>query len=87
MISRQGRNEMSSSRVKKLRRNMRENGYDQTKPVEVADVDGKMIILDGHHRTQGAIGAGIKEIPENITKATREQGDQLLKEAAEARLY
>ncbi|MVF14715.1 hypothetical protein FT643_21490 [Ketobacter sp. MCCC 1A13808] len=78
---------MSSSRVKKLRRNMRENGYDQTKPVEVADVDGKMIILDGHHRTQGAIGAGIKEIPENITKATREQGDQLLKEAAEARLY
>ena len=43
----------SSSNVKKLRRNIRENGYDESKPVEVADVDGRMIIIDGHHRTKG----------------------------------
>ncbi len=65
---------------------MRENGFDPDKPIEDADVDGKVIILDGHHRTQGAIGAGIREVPVNVNQVTREQADQLLKEAAEARL-
>ena len=86
LISRQGKNEMSPNQVKKLRREMRKSGFDDSKPVDVADINGKMVILDGHHRTQAAIGAGIKEIPANVVKATGKQGDQLLKEAAEARL-
>lgn len=77
---------MSGSQVKRLRKDMKANGFDPNKPIEAADVDGKLIILDGHHRTKGAIGAGIKEVPVNVQKATREQGDQLLREAAEARL-
>ncbi len=78
---------MSGSQVKRLRRDIRENGFDQSKPIEAADVgNGRLIILDGHHRTKGAIGAGIKEVPVNVQKATREQADQLLREAAEARL-
>ena len=86
LIGRQGRNEMSSNKVKRLRRDMRENGFDSNNPIEAADVDGKLIILDGHHRTKGAIGAGIKEVPVNVNKVTREQADQLLREAAESRL-
>jgi len=65
---------------------MRENGFDPNKPIEAADVDGKLIILDGHHRTQGAIGARIREVPVNVNQVTREQADQLLREAAEATL-
>jgi len=45
---------------------MRENGFDQNKPIDAADVDGRLIILDGHHRTKGAIGARIKEVPVNV---------------------
>ena len=86
LIGRQSRDEMSGSQVKRLRKNMKENGFDPSKPIEAANVDGKLIILDGHHRTKAAIGAGIKEVPVNVQKATREQGDQLLREAAEARL-
>lgn len=65
---------------------MRENGFDQNQPIEAADVDGKLIILDGHHRTKAAIGAGVKKVPVNVNKVTREQADQLLREAAESRL-
>ena len=59
---------------------------DQSKPIDAADIDGRLIILDGRHRTKGAICAGIKEVPINITKATKEQGSQLLREAVESRL-
>lgn len=38
--------------VKKLRRDMRERGYDSSKPIEAADVDNKLIIIDGHHRAK-----------------------------------
>ena len=55
-------------------------------PIEAADVDGKLIILDGHHCTKAAIGAGIKEVPVNVNKVTKNQADQLLREVAESRL-
>jgi len=64
---------------------MRENGFDQTQPIDVANVDGKKIILDGHHRTQAAVGAGLSEVPVRVHEVTPEQGSQLLREAAEAR--
>lgn len=66
---------------------MKQDGYDQSQPIEVADANGKLIILDGHHRTQGAIGAGIKKVPINVNKVSKQEADQLLIEAAEAKLY
>jgi RHS repeat-associated protein len=39
-------------------------------------VDGKLIILDGHHRTQAAAKAGIKDVPINVYDVTREQANQ-----------
>ena len=65
---------------------MRENSFDPNKPIEAADVDGKLIILDGHHRTQGAIVARIRKVPVNVNQVTRKQADQLLREVVEATL-
>ncbi|WP_081325946.1 hemagglutinin repeat-containing protein [Pantoea agglomerans] len=86
LISRQDKNEMSGSQVKRLVKDMKENGFDANNPVDVALVNGKMIIIDGHHRAQAAAKAGLKDIPVRIHKVTKEQGEQLLREAAEARV-
>ncbi|MEO3878127.1 RHS repeat-associated core domain-containing protein [Rheinheimera fenheensis] len=85
LIGRQGKDEMSGSQVKRLTKDMKVNGYDANHPIEVANVDGKLIILDGHHRAQAAVRAGIKSIPVNVNQPTKQQADQLIKEAAEAR--
>ncbi|SUB83924.1 Filamentous hemagglutinin [Pragia fontium] len=86
LISRQNRNEMSGSQVKRLVKDMKANGYNADEPVDVAIVNGKMIIIDGHHRAEAAAKAGIKDIPIRVHEVTKEQGDQLLREAAEARV-
>ncbi|MCX8619152.1 ParB-like nuclease domain-containing protein, partial [Gilliamella sp. B2923] len=85
LISRQNSNEMSGSDIKRLVKDMKTNGFDTTQPIDVAIVNGKMIIIDGHHRAAAAVKAGIKDIPIRINKVTEAQGNQLLLEAAEAR--
>uniref|UniRef100_UPI003850349E hemagglutinin repeat-containing protein n=1 Tax=Kosakonia cowanii TaxID=208223 RepID=UPI003850349E len=86
LISRQNSNEMSGSQVKRIAKDMKANGYKIDEPVDVAIVNGKMIIIDGHHRAEAAKKAGIKDIPVRVHPVTKEQGDQLLREAAEARV-
>ncbi|WP_157836409.1 MULTISPECIES: ParB/RepB/Spo0J family partition protein [Xanthomonas] len=71
--------------MKRLTKDMKANGYDVNNPIDVANVDGKLIIIDGHHRALAAPRAGIKEVPVNVHGVTREQADQLMREAAEAR--
>lgn len=85
LISRQNSNEISGSDIKRLVKDMKANGFDTTQPIDVAIVNGKMIIIDGHHRAAAAVKAGIKDIPIRINKVTEAQGNQLLLEAAEAR--
>ncbi|VUS93918.1 hypothetical protein SB6423_03384 [Klebsiella pasteurii] len=81
LISRQNSNEMSGSQVKRIAKDMKANGYKVDKPVDVAIVNGKMIIIDGHHRAEVARKAGIKDIPVRVHPVTKVQGDQLLREA------
>ncbi len=76
---------MSGSQVNRLAKDMKANGYDESYPIDAASVDGKLIILDGHHRAQAASKAGIRDVPVNVYSVTREQADQLMQEAAEAR--
>ncbi|QJD67554.1 filamentous hemagglutinin N-terminal domain-containing protein [Xanthomonas campestris pv. badrii] len=85
LIGRQGRDEISGSQVKRFTKDMKANGYDVNHPIDVAKVDGKLIIIDGHHRALAAPRAGIKEVPVNVHNVTREEADQLMREAAEAR--
>ena len=62
LISRQTPSEMSGSKIKRLRKKISEKGFDPEQPIEVADVDGRLIILDGHHRGAAARQLGIKRV-------------------------
>ncbi|GAW86333.1 hypothetical protein bplSymb_SCF02404P010 [Bathymodiolus platifrons methanotrophic gill symbiont] len=67
LIPTQTRNEISGSQVKRLTKDMKKNGFDQTKPVYVArNQNGRLEILDGHHRTEAARKAGLNKIPVRI---------------------
>ncbi len=72
LIPRQGPDEMSSSPIKRLQKNLQKTGFDATQPIKVAEIDGKFIIIDGHHRTAAAIKAKIKHVPITRLKVTIE---------------
>ncbi len=83
--SRQTSNEMSTSKVDRFAKRMRRDGWDEAKdPIEIAEVDGKKIILDGHHRAAAARKARLPSVPVRRTQVTPEQGQQLLDEVAAA---
>jgi hypothetical protein len=54
LISRQTKREMTPNKVKKLRKKISKNGFDRNQPIEVIDVNGKLIIdaLNGFSQTQ-----------------------------------
>lgn len=87
LISRQTPREMSSSKLKKLRKKLHQQGFDSQQPIEVADVDGKLIIVDGHHRTAVAKQLKIKSVPIRRQKVSSSQEELLLLQAAEAQNY
>lgn len=84
LVSRQGPSEMTGNRVKCLTKDMKENGFDPTHPVKIANVDGHQIIIDGHHRSAAAVRAGILEIPIEVIPVTPQRAADLAREAAEA---
>ncbi|HHE8281341.1 TPA: ParB/Srx family N-terminal domain-containing protein [Pseudomonas aeruginosa] len=47
---------------------MKENGFDQEKPVDVwrNPKTGRLEIQDGHHRTEAAKKAGLDKIPVSL---------------------
>jgi filamentous hemagglutinin len=45
-----------------------------------------LFLINGHHRAEAAAKAGIKDVPINVHSVTKEQADQLMREAAEARV-
>ena len=81
---RQRRSEFSGNNIKRLKRSMQRNGFDERFPIDIADVDGIKIIIDGHHRARAAGAAGIREVPVRVNLVTPEQAGLLLKQAAEA---
>ena len=85
LLSRQSSSEMTGSQVKRLAKDMKANGFDATKPIQVANADGKSVILDGHHRTAAAIKAGIKKVPIETRTVTKVEADKLLNQVAESR--
>ncbi len=87
LISRQTPSEMSGSKVKRLRKNIHQKGFDSEKPIDVADIDGKLIILDGHHRVTAAKQLRLKTVPIVRREVSPAQAERLLLEAAEAKIY
>lgn len=84
LIGRQSPNEMTGSKVKRYYKDMKTNGYKENYPIDAADVNGKLIILDGHHRAAAAAKADMKEVPVNVHSVSKEQGNKLIIEVAEA---
>jgi len=82
--SRQGPSEMSKSKVNRLAKDMKENGYDPNYPIEAADADGKTIILDGHHRAEAAIKSGIEKVPVNINQVSSDEAAILRAQSQDA---
>ena len=67
LIPTQTRNEISGSQVKRLKKDMQANGFDQSKPVDVVkNSRGRLEIQDGHHRTEAAKKARLDKIPVRV---------------------
>jgi len=84
LIGRQGPAEMTGSRVERFKKAMKANGYGSFPPIEAANAEGRLIILDGHHRAAAAARAGLPEVPVNVRNVTSQEASQLMREAAEA---
>jgi RHS repeat-associated protein len=87
LISRQGPSEMTGNKVKRYTSAMKaQDGYGTFPPIEAADVgDGKLVIIDGHHRAEAARKAGVREVPVNVNAVSHEDAAKLKDEAAMAR--
>jgi hypothetical protein len=81
---RQLASEFSPKAIKRLKKDMKANGFDPAHPIEVVIVDGKMIIWDGHHRARAAGAAGIKKVPIKILEKSPEMMRELFNQAAQA---
>jgi filamentous hemagglutinin len=81
---RQLRSEFTNVKIERLKKAMRQNGFDENLPIEIAIVNGRKIIIDGHHRARAAGAVGIKDVPVTIRSVTPEQGNRLFDQAAEA---
>ncbi|WP_196493892.1 RHS repeat-associated core domain-containing protein, partial [Burkholderia stagnalis] len=81
--SRQGPSEMTGNKVKRYASAMRaQGGFGTFPPIEAADVgEGKLVIIDGHHRAEAAMKAGVPEVPVNVTTVSPEEAAQLKDEA------
>jgi hypothetical protein len=84
LVSRQGPSEMTGNKVKRLTKDMKENGFNPEHPIEAAEVNGKRIIIDGHHRTEAAKKAGIPEVPVKKVEVTPKRAEKLSQQAADA---
>ncbi len=85
LIGRQTQNEMTSSKVKRLKSEIKVANYNINTPIEVGKIEGKFIIIDGHHRVKAARELGLKKIP-IIVKLIEDKSiaNSLIMQAAEA---
>lgn len=67
LIPTQGKTELSGSVVKRLAKDMKAHGFDPAKPIKAqVGASGRIFIIDGHHRVQAALKAGIAKIPVDV---------------------
>ena len=54
---------LNPSRVETITQSILAEGYDNSQPLHIWHVDGKYILIDGHHRREGALRAGLYDVP------------------------
>jgi hypothetical protein len=84
LYGRQGPREFTGSQIKRLKKSMKASGYDSSKPIDIVEVNGRKIIIDGHHRARAAGAAKIKEVPVRIHAVDAATAARLDQEAAQA---
>ena len=84
LFGRQTRGEFTSSQIKKIKNSIKAAGYDQSRPIDVAIVNGRKIIIDGHHRARAAGGAKVDQVPIRIHQVGAATASKLEQQAAEA---
>jgi len=87
LLSRQTSLEMSGSKIKRLRKQIKENGFDINKPIKVVEIENQLIILDGHHRVEVAKKLRLTEIPIIKETVSDYQREKLLMDIADAQKY
>ena len=87
LIPRQNSRQMSKSRVNSLRKKIQKYDYDAGEPIKVAEVEGKLIIIDGHHRHQASARERLAEVPVEVYKVSPKKQKEYLEDVAEARKY
>ena len=82
---RQLANEFTGNMIKRFKRQMKaQGGYGDFPPIKIAEIDGKKIIIDGHHRARAAGAAGIKDVPVEIIDVPPGVASKYFQQAAEA---
>ncbi len=49
--------------LEKITAHMREEGFDNSKPLHIWERDGAYILIDGHHRREAALACNLHEVP------------------------
>jgi RHS repeat-associated protein len=78
LLGRQTKAEMNGSEVKRLTKDMKANGFNKNYPIDITKIDGRNVIIDGHHRVEAAKRAGISEIPANVHTVTPSQAARFM---------
>jgi ParB-like nuclease domain len=84
LYGRQPNREYNRTNIKRIKKSMKHEGFDPDNPIRIAEVNGRKIIIDGHHRSRAAGAAGIKKVPVIIEKLSKKEASLLEQEAAEA---
>jgi len=68
LIPTQSKSDLTGSRVKRMTKDMKQNGFNQNKPVDAwrNPNSGRLEIQNGHHRTEAAKKAGLDKIPVKV---------------------
>lgn len=70
---------MTPKKTRKFTKQMQKDGYGDFPKIDAYDVDGELIIKDGHHRARAAVNAGVKKVPINRISVTDEAMKQTLR--------
>jgi hypothetical protein len=74
----QAKSEMTGSRISRIAKDMKVNGFRSDEPIQAVKIDNKNYILDGLHRVEAAKRAGIAEVPTMFNEVSPERASDIL---------